>query len=348
MPIARLRRALTLAALVVSPAAAQGAGAGTLVVVNKADATASLIDLASGDPYATIPTGDAPHEVAVSPDGRWAVISNYGSNEAPGSTLSVIDLKAAKAQETIHLLPHRHPHGLAWLPDGQHLVVTTEQDSAVLIVSVFTGAVDAVIHTSQNTSHMVVLSPDAKRAYVANIGSSSVTMIDLTSDRAVWTTPLPDGPEGMDVSPDGSELWIASRKANRITVVGAQKLDTLATVKASEFPIRVKFTPDGSRVLVTLARSSELKIFDAKSRKEIKTIKLKVERSIKTGSRQAEGYESSTVPIGLVISPDGKTAFVANTGYDVVTMIDIDKGDVTGYLPSGREPDGLAISSLKK
>src|SRR6185295_15169127 len=52
--------------------------AATLVVANKDDATVSLLDLASGRIAATVPTGDGPHEVAISPDGRQAVVSNTG------------------------------------------------------------------------------------------------------------------------------------------------------------------------------------------------------------------------------------------------------------------------------
>ena len=62
----------TLLALFLSAFAlsAFAAPPGTLVVLNKAARTASLIDLATKKSVATIPTGDGPHEVAVSPDGR--------------------------------------------------------------------------------------------------------------------------------------------------------------------------------------------------------------------------------------------------------------------------------------
>ncbi|HYV96031.1 MAG TPA: hypothetical protein VE967_01100, partial [Gemmatimonadaceae bacterium] len=51
---------------------------GTLVASNMNDNTATLIDAASGRVLATLPTGEGPHEVAISHDGRWAVVSNYG------------------------------------------------------------------------------------------------------------------------------------------------------------------------------------------------------------------------------------------------------------------------------
>ena len=59
---------------------------GTLVVLNKTEATASLIDLASGRVHATLPTGDGPHEAAVSPDGRTALVT--GGTKGLGRTMA--------------------------------------------------------------------------------------------------------------------------------------------------------------------------------------------------------------------------------------------------------------------
>jgi len=66
------------------------AQAATLLVGNKSEASVSLIDLDSGALVATAKTDPGPHEIAVSPDGTLAVVTNYGTGDAPGNTLSVI------------------------------------------------------------------------------------------------------------------------------------------------------------------------------------------------------------------------------------------------------------------
>jgi DNA-binding beta-propeller fold protein YncE len=350
MPVisrALARLPLTLAALAL-PGVMGAQGTGTLIVVNKSEATASLIDVARGTTYATLPTGEAPHEISVSPDGRWAVVSNYGSEAAPGNTLTVLDVQEARPSETIHLGAHRRPHGIAWLPDGKHVVVTAEADSALLLVSVEAGEVEAAIPVRQAISHMVALSRDGTRAYVSSIGSGTVTMVDLVGKVPVWTTRVAAGAEGIEVSPDGREVWVACRAANAVSVLDAQTLEALQTLSSEEYPIRVKFTPDGRLALVSNARSSELRIFDAAKRDEVATIKMKVGRAQLRGVNRAEGYINATVPIGIVVSPDGRTAFVANSGVDIVSMVDLKKRGVVGYLLAGREPDGMAYSSLTR
>ncbi|NNK87758.1 MAG: hypothetical protein HKO90_05710, partial [Flavobacteriaceae bacterium] len=77
---------------------------GTLIVLNKSDDTADLIDLRSGKSVATIPTGNGPHEVAVSPDGSKAIITNNGrGDQCPGNSLTVLDIKSMRVEKTIIL-----------------------------------------------------------------------------------------------------------------------------------------------------------------------------------------------------------------------------------------------------
>src|SRR5512138_1725597 len=90
--------------------------AGTLIVSNMNDNTATVLDAASGRVLATLPTGEGPHEVAASHDGRWALVSNYGVRGKPGNTLTVIDVGKLSVARTIDLHEYQRPHGMAFLP----------------------------------------------------------------------------------------------------------------------------------------------------------------------------------------------------------------------------------------
>ena len=104
---------LLAAALCALPAPAE-----TLLVVRKTDDAVDFVDPGSGLRLASITLGHAPHEISVSPDGRRAVVSNYGTRERPGSTLSLLDLEQPRELGRIELGPHTRPHGVAWFaPD---------------------------------------------------------------------------------------------------------------------------------------------------------------------------------------------------------------------------------------
>ncbi|HEU4629051.1 MAG TPA: YncE family protein, partial [Gemmatimonadaceae bacterium] len=240
------------------------------------------------------------------------------------------------------LAPLRRPHGVAWLPDGRHVAVTIETDSLVAIVDVDSAAVVARIPTGQAVSHMIRISPDGSRAYVANIGSGSVSMLDLAGRYVVRTTPTGAGAEGLALSPDGAELWVANRAANTVTVLDAETLTPRDTLPSADFPIRVAFTPDGATALVTNARSGELRLFDAVALEERATIAMPVDSALARGTMLGAEFGRGTgVPIGVLVRPDGAVAFVANANADLVTVVDLRERRVTGYLRTGREPDGL-------
>lgn len=190
----RLSLLLALALPAAAQPTAQGSGS-LLVVLNKGEATASLVDGASGSTVATLPTGVGPHEVAVSADGRTAVVTDYGDQFTVGATLTVLDLVERAVERTVPTGAWERPHGVAFLPDGR-LVVTAEADSAVVVVDLGAGGVMAEAATGGAISHMLARSSDGRYAYTANIRSGSVSKVDLgalTVARYLDVGSMPDG-----------------------------------------------------------------------------------------------------------------------------------------------------------
>jgi len=295
-----------------------------LVVLNKSEHTAALVDPASGEVVRRIPTGLGPHEAAVSRDGKTLYVANYGTRK-PGSTISVIDLPTGAVRRVVDLGEHRRPHGIQVAPDGA-VWVTTEESRRVLCLAPEDLSVRTEFVTDQDVTHMVVLSPDGERAFASSIGSGTVSVLDVETGE-VTTLESGGGAEGIDIAPDGSEVWVANRADDTITVFDAESLDVLDTLPTGDFPIRVKFTPGGERVLVSCAESNELIAYDARSREERKRLAI------------------DAAPIGILVTPDGATAYVAITGADKVTVIDLDDMTVSGEIRTGREPDGMAWAS---
>lgn len=340
-------RFLAVAVLLAAGPAAAGPG-GTLIVLNKSDATASLLDPATGDQRALLPTGDGPHEAAVSPDGRIVVVGDYGTRDAAGSTLTVLDLPGAKVSRTVALTldgaTYHRPHGLAFL-DDRRVVVTCERERAVLIVDVVAGRVERAIATDQDISHMLALAPGGERAFVANIGSGTMTVLDLDAGRKVADVATGEGAEGIAVSPDGAEVWVTNRAADTVTVVDADTLANRATIALPGFPIRATFTPDGRHVLVSLARAGAVAVLDAAKRSVVATVRMDARPGNDRDQRLfGDRFGDSPVPIGILIPPAGDRAYVANTNADVVTVIDLATFEIEGRLTAGREPDGMAWS----
>ena len=332
-----MRHLCVVAALVVPPTTVQ---ADRLVVLNKSDHEAALVDPATRSVLARIPTGKGPHEVAVSPDGRLAYVSNYGMYNVfregekpqmePGNTITVIDLERQAVRDTFDLGEYSKPHGIRVSSDASRLWVTCEGSKAVLELDSNTGKILEVWKTEQEVSHMLVPTPDERKLYVANIRSGSATVIERASGR-VRSLPTGDGAEGIDVTPDGREVWVTNRGANTISVIDATRDTVLATIESGgKMPIRVRFTPDGRHAWVSNARSNSVTVFDAAKRKRIATI------------------EVDAVPVGIEISPDGKRAYVACTNDNVIKVLDVPRRRALEGFTTGNEPDGMAWAASRR
>lgn len=300
-----------------------------LVALNKADASMSIIDPVTMKVTGTVPTGDGPHEVVLSADGRVAYVANYGA-QTPGSSLSVIDVTTAKEIRRVDLTPLIRPHGLQLI--AGKLYFTAEANRAIARYDTASNKVDWIMGTGQNGSHMVVGTPDQKRLYTANIGSDSVTAFELppltAGRRPVTHIPVGKQPEAIDLSPDGKEVWIGLNAEGMAEVVDVVGYKSVAKINLGGRPYRVKFTPDGKHVICTMFASKEILVIDAATRKELRRMKIE------------------STPMGIVFSADGKTAFVTVVEPDAVLKINLDKMEITGRAESGKSPDGIAVFGM--
>ena len=321
---------------------AAAASADRIVILNKSDDTATIVEASGGKSVATIPVGHGPHEAAVLSDGRTAAVSDYGDRERPGRTITLLDVEKGTKIGVIELPSGARPHGLAELPDGR-LLVTAEGLKELLVVDPKARRVEQEIPTFQDVSHMVVATPDGARAFVANIGSGTVTVVE--GRKAIRQIPTGKGAEGIAITPDGRQVWVCNRDADTLSVIDARSLDVVATIPAAGFPIRVKVTPDGKHALVSCARAGEIAVFDVATRQPAGRIAIAAaplpENAEKT-ARIFAGMSESPAPVGLLVAPDGRRAWVAATNADVVLALDLEKLAVAGRIVAGREPDGLA------
>jgi YVTN family beta-propeller protein len=319
MQLARLILAAAFAGLPAIGAAAQ------LLVLNKSDATLAFVDPASGKIAATVATGQGPHEVEVSSDGRLAFVSNYGDRASGGNTLSVIDIAARKELKRVDLGELRRPHGLTF--SGGKLYFTSEESQHVGRYDPVKQIVDWKYSVGQDGTHMVLASRDGKKLYTSNIGSNTVSILEPGADGS-WSQRLVKvglGPEGLDLTPDGRTLWSAHSRDGDISIIDTASGKVVRTVEAgTERSNRVKITPDGRYALVSDLAAGNLLVFDAHGYEEVKRLSL------------------GASPTGILIAPGGATAYVAVSGANRVAVIDLASLSVARTIETGGSPDGMA------
>ena len=304
-----------------------------LLVLEKNDKTLAIVDPTTLKVTARVPAGEDPHEIVASEDGKFAYISNYGAFQSPQHTISVVDLSQQKALPPIDLGALRAPHGLD-LVKGK-VYFTAEGSKVIGRYDPATHQVDWVLGIGQNRTHMLTVAKDESRIFTSNVNSDSIGILDRdkSGDASGWIETyimVGKGPEGFDVSPDGKELWAANSHDGSVSVIDLASRKVVQTFDIhTKFANRVQFSPDGKLVLISDLGTGDLVVLDSATRKELKRLNL--------------GHGVA----GILIAPDGSRAYVAVSPDSQVAVVDLKSFAVTGHIPTGKGPDGMAWALRK-
>ncbi|HWS72036.1 MAG TPA: YncE family protein, partial [Thermoanaerobaculia bacterium] len=299
-----------------------------VLVVNREEKQLVILDATTREIVAKVPTGSGSHEVAASEDGKLAIVSNYGDAGAPGNTLSIIDINAAKELRRGSVAPLTRPHGLA--VSGGNVWFTAEANQVVGRFNLGDNAVDRVVGTAQKLSHMIVVDRKTEKLYTSNIVSGSVSAIAPVDPPARWDVvqiSTAKGPEAIALSPDGKQVWVGHRPTGGISIIDTATQKVTATIAVEPFVFRLAFTPDGQYVLATVPDGGVVEVFEAA-----------------TGDRMKRIETPGGSPVTLAMDPDSTRAFVAMAGANRVYIIDLKTFEVVASMPSGGSPDGIAVA----
>ncbi|HEY4326703.1 MAG TPA: cytochrome D1 domain-containing protein [Mucilaginibacter sp.] len=330
---------------------AQSSPKSYLLALSKADHTLAIVDPSTLKVIAKVPVGTDPHEVIASADGKTAYVSIYGGGSL--HEIDVIDLVAQKALPAVDTKPFFGPHGLTFA--AGKLWFTAEGSKAVASYDPATSAFDWAMGTGQDRTHMIYVTPNAKKIYTTNVSSGTVSILADTliqpgnfgpppgatpppgggpppgvrpQPRHDWVQtviPVSRGSEGFDVSPDGKQLWTAASDDGTIAVIDLATKKVIEKIDAKvQGANRLAFTPDGKLVLISSLRNGELTVYDAASHKEVKKVNI--------------GHGAA----GILMDPNGSRAFIGCTADNYVAIVDLKTLRVIGHIDVGRGPDGLA------
>lgn len=165
-------------------------------------------------------------------------------------------------------------------------------------------------------------------AYVANLESNDVSVINLAEGSVVATIAVGEDPDGIAIAPDGSRAYVANFFSGDLTVIDTARQEVLETISVGSGPVGVAVSPDGQLVFVANRRSDSVSIVDAVSLTVVETV------AVEPG------------PNAVSVTTDGATAMVTNSHTKfpgLVTFIDI-AGVSAGTVAVQRNPNRVATS----
>lgn len=300
----------------------------------------------------TIPVGNLPSVLAISPDGSEAWVLNENSN-----SVSVIQTSSNTVLGTISLLAPKDivfsPDGSsAYIADGSTHLYIVDTSSYFIASTIVTPRINDALTISPDGTKLYVLdrgggflavyglplssspaiplslvnlaetvtniavSPNGQIIFVTGTVSStpSVSVIDTSTYAVTNTITVGANPAEVVFSPDGLFAYVTN------TIAGTLSVINVATSAVSNFPVGsdplgVAVSPDGSKAYVTLSGSNSLVVFDLASNTLVGT-----------------PLPLGTVPYGVAFTPNGATAFVANYGSNNVSVV---TGPLVSFNPNG-------------
>jgi PQQ-dependent catabolism-associated beta-propeller protein len=254
----------------------------------------------------------------------------FDSNEKTNNIV-VIDPATFKIVKDIKTC--RRPRDLHFSADHAKLYVACGDDDLIQILDVVKLAVVGKIKTGPSPEAFGI---DEKRGrlYVSEEEASALAVIDMASDRIVQEVPTGAEPEGVLVADDGNTVYLTSEAGDLVHEVAADTGKVTCDVIAGLRPRRIAATPDGKELWVTAELAGEVDIIDP-----VKFVITGKVAFLPPGMRK-----SDVTPIDIVMSKDGKTAYVALGHAAHVAVVDMPARKVASYILVGKRPWGLALS----
>jgi YVTN family beta-propeller protein len=284
---------------------------GELLVLHKGHSSLGFYS-DDGKWISSVPVGEHPHEIAFSPDGRYAYTTDNGTMRIEqtgtgGNTISIIELKERRKVGEISTGEFRRPHGIDLIRSTGQLLVSTELPDQLLLLDPVKRQIVRTWPTGGKTAHMVVATPDGRYAFISNSTSANVSALDLGTGK-VKLIPTGARPEGSVMSKDGKRVYVCNRDAAHVSVIDTAALAVIQTIKTSPGPVRTALTPDQRYVVYGLLDERGVEWADTQTGKVAGRVDLPA----------ALGQI-----VSLHLSHDGQTAYAANENMDTVYAVSI-------------------------
>lgn len=165
----------------------------------------------------------------------------------------------------------------------------------------------------------------ADEAFVANQSSDDLTIVDLSTMKAVATLPIGGKPAGVAVARDGSRACVTSPEGKYLSVIDARERRVAKKIPVEGGPLGVAFSPKG---MIYVADMFGRRLIEIDPETEQK-------REVAVGA----------MPSGVAPTPDGQFVLVADRDDNALSVIDAASFTRLAVIPVGRHPFGVTIDA---
>ncbi|MBI1334014.1 MAG: phosphoesterase [Armatimonadetes bacterium] len=290
--------------------------------------------------------GDMSFKLVLSPDGKQVVTTSQGFK---GVHLTSLDLKTHEVIED-KTLP-KVWNGLAFSPDGKTLYVGTGNAGGISSFGYDQGKFTSSDgHVDEKGAFVAGLAvkPGDGDLYACDEANACIWQVDPKSWEIKKKIPVLANPHSCAFGADPRYLYVSEWGSSSVGVVDVQTSEVVRQIHVGIRPNDMVVAPDG-RLFVSCAGDNTVHVIQTKTL-ENATDKSTPATRIPENSREIlntaiepTSLEGSS-PVGVSISPDGKTLYVANALNNDVMVADIsdrEETEIRGFIPTGWYPTSV-------
>ncbi len=302
-----------------------------IIQTNSAGDNVDIIDPTTNKVVGVIEGIEVNHGVAAAPDGSRI----YVSDEAQ-STLDVADSMTFKVIKRIPL--SGHPNNIAISPDGRRVYVGIIQAPGGVDVIETSTLKNLKTLPTKGTIHNPYVTPDGKYVVAGSIQGKTVNVIDTQTDQTAWTLDMGLGvrPMAFAKNDDGSTKWIFVQLSdfNGFAVVDFATHKEIKRIPNPPLAAGKKTVPEGADPSHGMAVTSDGKTLVVCSRLNNELYAYALPSLEVLGGADLGGKGAAWV----TLTPDGRTAYVANAVTNDVSVIDVKSLKEIARIPVGYVP----------
>jgi YVTN family beta-propeller protein len=286
--------------------------------------------------------GDLPLNIAVSPNGRIAAVTNNGYGE---QSVQLVDIKHAAIVSSVTM-------GKAWLglvfsDDGKYLYASGGNDNIIMRFSVIRGQLldpDTIrIGASWPVKICIAgIALDNKRQllYAVTKENNSLYVIDAVAKKVVKQVPL--GGEGYAciISPDRKTLYVSCWGCDKIILFDTDGQKITGEIPTGDNPNEMCLTRDGNNLFVANANDNSVSVIDTRQGKLIEVL----------NTALYPGSPSGSTPNSVALTRDQKTLYIANADNNCLAVFDVSRPGFSksrGFIPTGWYPTCVRVTGNK-
>jgi PQQ-dependent catabolism-associated beta-propeller protein len=245
---------------------------------------------------------------------------------------SLIVMDSGKGDVVQALTLCKRPRHMQLTPDRKQILVACSDDSRIGVWDIVAKKMVEKLNVGENPE-MFDISPDGRMLYASNEEDNALTAYDLIARKKVFEVKVGGEPEGVRVSQDGKTVYVTSEVASMVHAIDVATRKIIKNIPVGQRPRRLMLTTTGE-LWVTNELGASVSIIRLSDHTVQSTLEFKP-----PGMRAED-----VTPVGLTVSPDGKTAYVSLGRANHVAFVDVATRQVRGYVLAGKRAWGMALS----